>query len=70
MPGWNASEYAYVWAQVGSRPTMVRDNRHDSAHLFGAMCSTRGVGAAIVMPVMNTAAMNELALLTNSGPEC
>ena len=51
--------HAYVWAQVGSRPTMVRDNRHDSAHLFGAMCPTRGVGAAIVMPVMNTAAMNE-----------
>jgi transposase len=38
---------------------MVRDNRHDSAHLFGAMCPARGVGAAIVMPVMNTAAMNE-----------
>jgi transposase len=38
---------------------MVRDNRHDSAHLFGAMCPGRGVGAAIVMPAMNTEAMNE-----------
>ena len=38
---------------------MVRDNGHDSAHLFGAMCPARGVAAAIVMPVMNTMAMNE-----------
>ncbi len=27
---------AYVWAPVGSRPAMVRDDRHDSAHLFRA----------------------------------
>jgi hypothetical protein len=26
----------YVWAPVGSCPLMVRDNRHDSAYLFGA----------------------------------
>ena len=51
--------HAYLWAEVGSRPVMVRDNRHDSAHLFGAMCPGRGVGAAIVMPVMNAEAMNE-----------
>ena len=38
---------------------MVRDNRHDSAHLFGAMCPARGVGAAIIMPAVNTEAMNE-----------
>jgi transposase len=51
--------HVYIWAEVGSRPLMVRDNRHDSAHLFGAMCPGRGVGAAIVMPAMNTEAMNE-----------
>jgi DDE superfamily endonuclease len=38
---------------------MVRDNRHDSAHLFGAICPERGVGAAIIMPAVNTEAMNE-----------
>jgi hypothetical protein len=27
---------------------MVRDNRHDSAFLFGAICDARGVGAAII----------------------
>jgi DDE superfamily endonuclease len=50
---------AYVWAPIGSRPPMVRDNRHDSAHLFGAICPARGVGAAIIMPAVNTEAMSE-----------
>ena len=50
---------AYVWAPIGSRPPMVRDNRHDSVHLFGAICPARGLGAAIIMPAVNTAAMND-----------
>lgn len=37
---------------------MVRDNRHDSVYLFGAICHARGVGAAIIMPSVNTEAMN------------
>jgi len=49
----------YIWAPVGSRPPMVRDNRHDSVYLFGAICHPRGVGAAIIMPTVNTEAMNE-----------
>ena len=49
----------YIWAPVGSRPPMVRDNRHDSVYLFGAICHARGVGAAIIMPVANAEAMNE-----------
>jgi hypothetical protein len=48
----------YVWARIGSRPPMVRDNRHGSVHIFGAICPARGVGAAIIMPVVNTEAMN------------
>jgi hypothetical protein len=48
----------YVWAPVGSRPAMVRDNRHSSAYLFGAICPARGVGAAVITPVVNVAAMN------------
>jgi len=49
----------YIWAPVGSRPPMVRDNRHDSVYLFGAICHSRAVGAAIIMPGVNTEAMNE-----------
>jgi hypothetical protein len=49
--------HAYVWAPIGSRPLMVRDNRHDSAYIFGAICPDRAVGAAIVMPEVNAEAM-------------
>jgi transposase len=38
---------------------MVRDKRHDSVYLFGAICHARGVGVAIIMPTVNTEAMNE-----------
>ena len=51
--------HAYIWAEKGSRPLMVRDNRHDSAYLFGAICPVRGVGSAIIMPAANAEAMTE-----------
>jgi len=51
--------HAYIWPPVGLRPRMVRDHRHDSAYLFGAICSARGVGAAIIMPAANAQAMNK-----------
>ena len=38
---------------------MVRDNRHDSAYIFGAICPARAVGAAVLMPAANVEAMNE-----------
>jgi hypothetical protein len=38
---------------------MVRDNRHDSAYLYGAICPAHGVGAAVIMPAANTEGMNE-----------
>jgi len=51
--------HAYIWAEKGSRPLMVRDNRHDSAYLLGAICPARAVGAAIITPTVNAEAMNE-----------
>lgn len=50
--------HAYVWAARGTRPLMVRDNHHDSAYIFGAICPARGVGAAIITPGANTEMMN------------
>ncbi len=50
--------FTYVWAPIGSRPAMVRDNRHDSAYLFGAICPARAVGAAIITPTVSTECMN------------
>lgn len=49
---------SYVWAPIGSRPPMVRDNRHDTAYILGAMCPARGVAAGIIAPVANTECVN------------
>jgi hypothetical protein len=49
---------AYVWAPRGSRPPAVRDNRHASAYIFGAICPQRAVGAALVMPRVGSEAMS------------
>jgi len=48
---------SYVWAPIGSRPARVRDCRHESAYLFGAICPAHAVGAAIVMPWVSSEAM-------------
>ena len=37
---------------------MVRDNRHDSAYIFGAICPQLGVGAAMITPAANIDMMN------------
>lgn len=47
-----------MWAPIGSRPAAVRDNRHESAYLFGAICPDRAVGAAVVMPWVSSEAMS------------
>jgi transposase len=48
----------YVWADKGSRPRAPRDQRYDWAYLFGAVCPARGAGAGLVLPFVNTEAMN------------
>ena len=48
-----------VWAPIGSRPGMVRDNRRANVYLYGAICPSRSIGAALVMASANTEAMNE-----------
>ena len=48
-----------LWAPIGSRPAMVRENRRANAYLYGAICPCRQVGAALVMATANTEAMNE-----------
>ena len=42
--------YGAVWNEIGSRPAVARDDRHESAWLFGSVCPQRAVGAALVMP--------------------
>ena len=48
----------YVWAETGSRPRAPRDQRYKWTYIFGAVCPARGVGAALVLPHVNTEAMN------------
>jgi hypothetical protein len=36
----------------------VRDDRHDSAWLFGAVCPARRIGAALVLPWVSSEAMS------------
>lgn len=45
------------WARTGTRPRQPRDQRYESAYLFGAVCPARDTGAALVMPRANTEAM-------------
>ena len=45
------------WAKRGTRPVAPKDQRTRSAYIFGAICPARGVGAALVLPKCNTAAM-------------
>lgn len=45
------------WAKKGSRPRQLIDQRYDSAYIFGAVCPSRDTGAALMLPLANTEAM-------------
>ena len=47
----------YQWARRGTRPRQPADQRYQNAYLFGALCPARDTGAALVLPVVNTQAM-------------
>jgi transposase len=40
----------YIWAEQGSRPPALRDQRYDWAYIFGAVCPARETGVALVLP--------------------
>ena len=46
------------WARRGTRPSAPKDQRTQSAYIFGAVCPARGTGAGLVMPRCTTEAMN------------
>jgi len=45
------------WAKRGSRPGQPTDQRYEKDYLFGAICPARGKGAALALPLADTAAM-------------
>ena len=47
-----------IWARRGTRPRAPRDQRYAWAYLFGAVCPERAIGAGLVLPYVNAAAMS------------
>ena len=47
-----------VWYAKGVRPRGLREQRYASAQLFGAVCPNRDTGMPLVLPEVDTAAMN------------
>lgn len=47
-----------IWARRGTRPRAPRDTRYQWAYIFGAVCPARGTAAGLVLPLVNTEAMN------------
>ena len=45
------------WARRGTRPSAPRDQRTQSAYIFGAICPAKGKAAGLVLPRCNTHAM-------------
>jgi hypothetical protein len=45
------------WYEKGIRPRGCRDLRHEAVYLFGAVCPERDTGVALILPEVNTAAM-------------
>lgn len=45
------------WFEKGRRPLGRRDLRHEAVYLFGAVCPERHTGVALVLPTVETAAM-------------
>lgn len=48
-----------VWVPKGMRYRLTRQQQFLNAYLFGAVCPSKGIGAAVVLPDANTAAMKE-----------
>lgn len=48
-----------VWVAKGTRFRLRRQQQFLNAYLFGAVCPGRDIGAAVVLPYANTAAMKE-----------
>lgn len=48
-----------LWAEKGSRPTVIRQTRYENAYMYGAVDPTTGDSSALVAPRVNTETMNE-----------
>ena len=51
-------ELTRQWARRGSRPRQPKDQRHTAAYIFAAICPASEKTAALVLPYVDTPAMN------------
>ena len=47
----------HIWAKRGTRPRAPRDTRYEWSYIFGAACPGRGIAAGLILPYVNTEAM-------------
>ena len=52
-----------------TRPRQPADQRYESAYLFGAICPARGKGAALALPVADTAMQLHLDEISATSPK-
>lgn len=48
-----------IWAKRGTRPRVVKQQQFLAEYIFGAVCPTQKIAAAIVVPCANTNAMEQ-----------
>ena len=55
-----------MWAAKGTRPRALKQLGFESAYVFGSVCPGKGMAEGIVMPKVNTDAMNKHVALLSS----
>jgi len=60
-----------VWAETGSRPTVIKQTRYEWAYMYGAVDPLTGDSSAFLARHVNTATMNEFLKVLSSevGPD-
>ena len=60
-----------MWAEKGSRPTVIKQTRYENAYMYGAVDPVTGDSSALVAPRVNTETMNEFLKVLSSevGPD-
>ncbi|QLJ10673.1 IS630 family transposase (plasmid) [Pseudoalteromonas sp. JSTW] len=48
-----------IWAEIGTRPRIVKQQQFDYGYLFGAVCPSTGQTEALVSPFVNKEAMTQ-----------
>jgi len=59
-----------IWAEKGSRPSVVRQQQFISTHIYGAVCPATGQTEALISPILSMEMMqNHLQLISDATPK-